>query len=50
MDNNFSDEHCNLKNEKNDEESRGSFSQKADSSSIKENLDDKDQVRNTHLI
>jgi len=47
MDNNFSDGYHNLKNEKNGEESREPSSQKPDSSSIKDSLDHKDQVRNT---
>jgi hypothetical protein len=47
MDNNFFDGHCNKENEKNDEGNRVLSSQKADSHSIKENLDDKDQLENT---
>src|SRR4051794_33313477 len=47
MDNNFTDGYYNKVNEKDNEEIGVLSSQKADSSLIKENLDDKDQVRNT---
>jgi hypothetical protein len=47
MDNNFSDGHHNMENEKNDEETREPSFQKDMSSLIKDNLDDKDQVKNT---
>src|SRR6476646_2377566 len=47
MDNKFSGGHYNLKNGKSDEENRVPSSKKDDPSSIKDSLDDKDQVRNT---
>lgn len=49
MDNNFFDEHHNLKNEKSDEEARGPYSKKDDSSPIKEDINDEDNIENAQL-
>jgi len=47
MENNFSDGHQNIENEKDDEESRGPLSENDESSLIKEDLAEKDNIENT---
>jgi hypothetical protein len=48
MNNKFSDEHYDKENEKNDEEKRTPSSENADSSSIKEKLDDENKIEDSH--